>query len=380
MSMMQDIVPEPAPPRVSPPVDVEQLFREHGPFVWRTLRRFGLSQADADDLCQEVFLVVFRRYDAFEHRSSLETWLYGISMRVALAHRRRASSQREKPWASPPETAGAARQDQEVAAHEARILLERALDVLDEDKRAVFVLHEIEQRSMNEVAEALHCPLQTAYSRLHAARDQVKSFVRKAARGSWREETPDGVRMGVLALAFRSKIAPPVRAAARVSAIGAKAVGVLACVAIAGALWYATRTPTAASAPTSTPAVTVAAMAPTATAEPKASPIPTVSVDDLPRAAPSAQPKAKAPRESDTALLRRAQDALASNPARALALVGEHQKSYPRSAFAQEREVLAIDALIRLGRRSEAEARADAFARAYPSSGHNRRIDSLLGR
>lgn len=174
-----DVVPRAVVPRV----DVEQLFREHGSFVWRTLRRFGLSESDCDDQCQEVFLVVFRRLDEFEHRSSLTTWLYGISVRLALAHRRRASTKREEAWESPPEVPTSQRPDDQVAAREARVLLDRALDGLDDDKRAVFVLYEIEQLPMNEVAEALECPLQTAYSRLHAARDQVQSFVKRAARG-----------------------------------------------------------------------------------------------------------------------------------------------------------------------------------------------------
>jgi RNA polymerase sigma-70 factor (ECF subfamily) len=57
-------------------------------------------------------------------------------------------------------------------------LLDRALAELDEDKRAVFVLYEIEQLTMAEVAEAIGCPLQTAYSRLHAARRQVTERMR----------------------------------------------------------------------------------------------------------------------------------------------------------------------------------------------------------
>jgi RNA polymerase sigma-70 factor (ECF subfamily) len=180
----RDPPPSGVMPRVEA-VDVEHLFREHGPFVWRTLRRFGLSESDADDLCQEVFLVVFRRLDSFEHRSSFTTWLYGISVRVALAHRRRACTQRELPCASPPEVASAGGPHEDFADRQARELLDRALEVLDDDKRAVFVLYELEQLSMNEVAQALECPVQTAYSRLHAARDQVQSFIKRSTRGRW---------------------------------------------------------------------------------------------------------------------------------------------------------------------------------------------------
>jgi RNA polymerase sigma-70 factor (ECF subfamily) len=166
-------------PNPTTAAEVERLFREHGPFVWRSLRRIGMSESDADDLTQEVFVIVFRRFHEFEQRSSLRTWLYGIAARVALAHRRRAQTQREIPTEAPPELAASDAPDQQLADHEARRMLDRALDTLDDDKRAVFVLYEIEELSMAEIAEALECPVQTAYSRLHAARDKVEAFFRR---------------------------------------------------------------------------------------------------------------------------------------------------------------------------------------------------------
>lgn len=174
------------PPTKPPPTaaaDVERLFREHGPFVWRSLRRLGLNESDADDLCQEVFVIVFRKLQDFEQKSSMRTWLYGIAVRVALAHRRRARTQRELPTATLPEMVATDGPDDRLAEREARKWLDLALDTLDEKKRAVFVLYEIEQLSMNEVAQVLECPLQTAYSRLHAAREQVESFFRQARKG-----------------------------------------------------------------------------------------------------------------------------------------------------------------------------------------------------
>lgn len=164
------------------PAEVERIFREHGPFVWRTLRRLGLTEADADDLCQDVFVVVFKKLHEFEERSSLRTWLYGISARLAAAHRRRASTQREVPTERPPETEAPSGPHDHFVESEARRLLDRALDKLDDDKRAVFVLYEIEELSMTEIAKTLECPLQTAYSRLYAARDIVEGFLVKSAK------------------------------------------------------------------------------------------------------------------------------------------------------------------------------------------------------
>jgi len=174
------IPPDPPSTRAA---EVERLFREHGPFVWRSLRRLGLNESDADDLCQEVFVIVFRKLQDFEQKSSLRTWLYGIAVRVALAHRRRAQTQRELPTETLPEVVSTEGPHDRLAEREARRWLDLALDTLDEKKRAVFVLYEIEQLSMNEVAQVLECPLQTAYSRLHAAREQVQSFFRQARKG-----------------------------------------------------------------------------------------------------------------------------------------------------------------------------------------------------
>ncbi|MEZ4227305.1 MAG: RNA polymerase sigma factor [Polyangiaceae bacterium] len=164
---------------------LSDLFREHAPFVWRTLRSLGFSPSDADDLSQEVFLVVLQRLSDFEGRSSLRTWIYGIAVRVARAHRRRASTRCEKPYAAPPEGTTTSCPQNEALDREAWELLRRALDELDDDKRAVFVLFEIEQLPMTEVASALECPPQTAYSRLYAAREHVQSFMRRASRERW---------------------------------------------------------------------------------------------------------------------------------------------------------------------------------------------------
>jgi RNA polymerase sigma-70 factor (ECF subfamily) len=154
-----------------PPTTVE-LFHAHASFVWRVLRRLGISDTDVEDACQEVFVVAHRRLDGFEGRSSVQTWLYGICVRVGGAHRRRARVH-ELPASAHHEQAADAPQEDEVALREARVELDRMLDRLDDEKRAVFVLFEIEELPMIEVAEAVGCPLQTAYSRLHAARREV---------------------------------------------------------------------------------------------------------------------------------------------------------------------------------------------------------------
>jgi hypothetical protein len=128
----------------------------------------------------------------------------------------------------------------------------------------------------------------------------------------------------------------------------------------------------ASNAPSAPPAASVSL--------PLAAPEPSVSSAPAPTHVPSAARSAPAPNpEAELALLDEAQRALAGEPARALALAAEHGRRFPDGILAQEREVLAVTALARLGRIDEARARAGAFHRRWPSSAHGRRIDALLG-
>jgi RNA polymerase sigma-70 factor (ECF subfamily) len=147
--------------------------------VWRALRRLGVREADVEDVCQEVFVVVHRRLGDFEARSSVRTWIYGIAVRTASDYRRRASNVREVVTATPPDELSRDDPHDALSVEQARAVLDRLLDQLDEDKRAVFVLYEIEELPMNEVARAVGCPLQTAYSRLHAARSKIEDATRR---------------------------------------------------------------------------------------------------------------------------------------------------------------------------------------------------------
>jgi RNA polymerase sigma-70 factor (ECF subfamily) len=142
-------------------------------FLWRATLALGVPAADAEDLCQEVMLVVHRRLGDFDGQS-LRAWLYGICLRVASDYRRSARVRREKPTAELPDRVLEPTQPEELDARRAEEKLRRALDALDDDKRAVFVLFEVEQLTLREISEAVGAPLQTVYSRLQAARAHVK--------------------------------------------------------------------------------------------------------------------------------------------------------------------------------------------------------------
>lgn len=163
--------------------DITTICREHGPFVARVLRRMGVAPSDQDDAWQEVFVVVHTKLSEFEGRSSLRTWIYGICMRTAIAFRRRAPQRREVPTEDLPEAQTSQNPEKDLMERRALDLFDKAVSSLSDDKRAVFVLYEVEQLTMPEVAEALGCPLQTAYSRHKVARETVLAALRRGGEG-----------------------------------------------------------------------------------------------------------------------------------------------------------------------------------------------------
>ncbi len=145
--------------------------------MWRTLRRAGVSGADVEDVAQEVFLVVHRRQGDYDGRSGMRAWLYGICVKKASEHRRKAWLRREQPVAETPETSAPPDQPEALRRREAWTRLDALLNELDPKKRDVFVLFELEEMSLAEVAAAVGCPLQTAYSRLASARAHVEASI-----------------------------------------------------------------------------------------------------------------------------------------------------------------------------------------------------------
>lgn len=148
----------------------EAIYEAHFDFVWRALRRLGVPDASTDDAVQDVFLVVHRKLADFEGRSTLKTWLFGIVLRVARDHRRHRQRKGQlEPLTAEIVDPGSTPIDL-ASKREAWRILDRLLDTLDDDKREVFVLAEIEQLSVPEIAELLEQNLNTVYSRLRAAR------------------------------------------------------------------------------------------------------------------------------------------------------------------------------------------------------------------
>ena len=176
-------------------LDVASIHDDHAEFVWVSLQRLGVPTYDAEDLLQEVFIVVHQRLHSFDHSSRITTWLFGICLRVVSAYRRRAHRRREQSVAQVPEerTLDEASPEQAAVNRQAQERLRAALDLMDLDKRAIFVMFEIDGLSCDDIAEMLSVPIGTVYSRLHSARDD---FDRALLRMRAMEASRLGIRRG----------------------------------------------------------------------------------------------------------------------------------------------------------------------------------------
>jgi RNA polymerase sigma-70 factor (ECF subfamily) len=157
---------------------IAEIFSGHARFLWRALAGLGVRPADVDDALQEVFLVVHKKLGNFDGRS-LRSWLYSICLRVAADYRKSARVRLEVPVSEVPDAPLAPSQHEKLYTNQMFERLLSALDALDDDQRSAFVLYEIEELTLRETAEALSCPLQTVYSRLRTAREQVQAHFQR---------------------------------------------------------------------------------------------------------------------------------------------------------------------------------------------------------
>ena len=155
------------------------MFEQYFAYVWRSLLRFGATKVDAEDLAQEVFIVVHRRLVDFDTTRSLKPWLFGIARNVVRDHWRKKKRQ--------PDAKGlvdeASQNDPAVGAMESAQVVRHALRRLPEDRRAVFIGVELDQMTVREVAQALEIPENTCGSRLRVARVEFREAVRTLTGG-----------------------------------------------------------------------------------------------------------------------------------------------------------------------------------------------------
>jgi RNA polymerase sigma-70 factor (ECF subfamily) len=136
-------------------------------------------------LLQEVFVVVHRRLGSFDGSARMTTWLFGICVRIVSGYRRRAFRRRERSVAEVPEQPTPENESPEsvMLTREARDRLRAALDLMDLEKRAIFVMFELDELSCESIAEMLSIPTGTVYSRLHAARKAFQQALERLRAG-----------------------------------------------------------------------------------------------------------------------------------------------------------------------------------------------------
>ena len=158
------------------------LYDEHFEFVWCSLRRLGVREADTMDLVQKVFLAVHVGWDNFEGRSKIRTWLFGICRRIASDYRRSSPIRREIVMDAA--VMDLRRDDQDIFGAESRqraSVAEAILNRMPEPQRVVFVLFELEELSGEDIAELLNLSIGTVRSRLRLARERFRREVKRLA-------------------------------------------------------------------------------------------------------------------------------------------------------------------------------------------------------
>jgi RNA polymerase sigma-70 factor (ECF subfamily) len=171
-------VPAVSSPEPRAPLDFRTIFELEVGYVMRTLRRLGVAPADLEDLAHDVFLAVHQRLESYDPARALRPWLFGFAFRVASHYRRKAGR----------ETAldhvdrvvdGADGPDALLEKETRRKLVLAGLDAIELSRRAVFVLHELDGVTCDEIARTLEIPVGTAYSRLRLARQDFSAAMNR---------------------------------------------------------------------------------------------------------------------------------------------------------------------------------------------------------
>lgn len=160
-------------------VRLAELVTAHFQVVWRTLRRLGLNEADADDGAQQVFLIVSKKLAVIEPGKD-RSFVVGVAYRVAANARRALEKHRHEEIGVGHGSLGATETPEDLLERrQTRALLDEVLDAMPLPQRSVFVLFELEGMTTPEIAESLDLPLGTAASRLRRAREL---FLRESKR------------------------------------------------------------------------------------------------------------------------------------------------------------------------------------------------------
>ncbi len=160
------------------------LYEVHKRRVYSLCLRMTGNTAEAEDLCQEAFLQLFRKIATFRGESAFSTWLHRLAVNVVLMHLRKKGLQQVSldevdSSQDEPIKRDFGDEDRRLLGSVDRIRLGRAIADLPPGYRTVFVLHDIEGYEHNEIAEIMKCSVGNSKSQLHKARMKLREWLRQ---------------------------------------------------------------------------------------------------------------------------------------------------------------------------------------------------------
>jgi RNA polymerase sigma-70 factor (ECF subfamily) len=157
------------PTAMAPALDLKVLYEQEADTVFSFFTRFGLRSAEVEDAVHDTFMAALGRAGSFDPSRPARPWLLGIAFRIAVARIRHGRS-REQPGEVPESADPSQDPEKALVLRQAQNLAQRALSQLPEEQRSVFVLHDLQEVPMGDIATAMDAPLATTYSRLRLAR------------------------------------------------------------------------------------------------------------------------------------------------------------------------------------------------------------------
>ncbi|HEX2659449.1 MAG TPA: sigma-70 family RNA polymerase sigma factor [Polyangia bacterium] len=161
---------------------VLETYQREISYVFHALRWLGAVSHEVEDLAQEVFIALRRSWPHFDTSRPIRPYLFGVAFRVVSMQRRKRK--REAQFGRLEVHDGNPDVVDLIQAKQARAMLLGALEKVPLRRRAVLVMHELDEIPMAQVASALGIPLFTAYSRLRKARVELEAALRRSARES----------------------------------------------------------------------------------------------------------------------------------------------------------------------------------------------------
>ncbi len=173
-------------PRAAPQITLDDAclgaFQQELAYVHRSFRRLGTAPSEVEDLAQDLFLALRRSWSEYDPNRPLRPYLFGFAFRIAAAHHRKRN--REVAFGIVEMDDGGPGPEETLETKQARALVLAALDRIPLPRRAVLVMHELDDVPVSEVAAVLQIPLFTVYSRLRKARRELQAGMRRLRRGA----------------------------------------------------------------------------------------------------------------------------------------------------------------------------------------------------